>query len=164
MQLLRGLTFFVVFVANFATAANAQSGTSVYDLLFHQSEEPLIVSVVVARSNPHTLHTLGTTPLRILTSYDAEAVIRGNAPSKAFISAFKNTSAFVGKPCIGVSQKPNSMAVGWAVSTKDSSGNDQAFVAISQDGRCAFIQGKLYPISGDLVTFLARYFTFLNYP
>jgi hypothetical protein len=156
--------FLAVFAFELSTVANAQSATTVYDLLFNQGEEPLIVSVVVARSNPYTLHTLGITPTRILTSYDAEAVIRGNAPSKALISAFKDTSAFVGKPCIGVSQNPNGMAVGWAVATKDSSGNDQVFIAITQDGRCAFIRGKLYPISGDLVAFLARYFSFLNYP
>jgi hypothetical protein len=164
MRHLLGLMFLAVFALELSALADAQSSTTVYDLLFHQSEEPLIVSVVVARSNPHTLHTLGITPARILTSYDAEAVIRGNAPSTAFISAFKDTSALVGKPCIGVSQNPNAMAVGWAVATTDVSGRDQAFIAMSQDGRCAFIHGKLYPISGELVTFLANNFSFLNYP
>lgn len=99
-----------------------------------------------------------------MQSYDAAAIIRGDAPSKTLLSTFKDTEVFVGKRCLNVPEDPNHIEVGWAVSTKDASGNDQAFVAMTQDGQCAFIKGKLYAIDPNLVTFLGRYFSFLNYP
>jgi hypothetical protein len=61
-------------------------------------------------------------------------------------------------------QTPRAMETGWGVEFKDGFGKVLGFVALTNNGRCAFVRGRLYPVDVTLVTFLNRYFSFLSYP
>jgi hypothetical protein len=160
------LALLTLFVCLTCSRAEAQSNaTSLYQLLFRGLPTPKISSITITRVEPRGETEVAITASRIMRSYSAEATIKFplDPAFKTLLYVFQETDASSPEGCTHVVQEPDALPVGWGIRAVDDAGTEVAFIALTQDGECAVIHGKLHQIGRNLVTFLSRYFSFLNY-
>jgi hypothetical protein len=166
MSMKRTLALLACFLLAVAPEPSRAAGTTAYQLLFGNDPVPSIGRIVVARHDPEVETILTVTPSRIMRGYTSAAIVQGEDryALALLMDVLRNTDVGEGTCDSRLTSDANALPTGWGISIEDVNGKQIALIALTQDGDCAAIRGRLHPVDTTLIAFLSRYFSFLNFP